>query len=378
MQHGLREACSCALLSLIVLEGYVQNQATFWLRAQKTASVRTDPSRQHVKHRSSTGCRVQRVLELMCEPTCMVHPPTYLNKVLIGCADGSLHLWNVSSGARIYIFRGWNSPVATLAPSPALDTIGVGLADGSAVITNVKVDEVVMRFGGAAGVAAGADKGRDVGGGLRAAPAAGACSCLAFRCAWPLSAIAYELTAVCATHAHHSMQSPWKPQRSMILMLSMAEKVCRTDNGTPLMAAAGASGVITVWNLAERRLHTIIRRAHGAPVTALHFFAGEPVLMSSGADNTVNHWIFDNADGSARRLRFRAGHAAPPRCVQFYGVEGRVLLTAAADRSVRLFSTIQDQQSRELSQVLTIPTYVSRVSAHVVAAVRMMHARSDL
>lgn len=29
-----------------------------------------------------------------------------------------------------------------------------------------------------------------------------------------------------------------------------------------------------MWNLEERRLHTIIRDAHDAPVTQLHFFPG--------------------------------------------------------------------------------------------------------
>jgi U3 small nucleolar RNA-associated protein 21 len=84
-------------------------------------------------------------------------------------------------------------------------------------------------------------------------------------------------------------------------------------------------------------------------VLSLHFFAGEPVLMSSGGDNAVKQWIFDAEDGSARLLRFRSGHAAPPVCVRFYG-EGRRLLSAGADRAFRVFSTIQDQQSRELSQ----------------------------
>ena len=53
--------------------------------------------------------------------------------------------------------------------------------------------------------------------------------------------------------------------------------------GIPLMAAGGGVGVVTVWNLEERKLHTIIRDAHDAPVTRLHFFPGEPRLMSAGA-----------------------------------------------------------------------------------------------
>ena len=44
--------------------------------------------------------------------------------------------------------------------------------------------------------------------------------------------------------------------------------------GVPLMAAGGGAGAVTVWNLEERRLHTIIRDAHDAPVTQLHFFPG--------------------------------------------------------------------------------------------------------
>lgn len=34
----------------------------------------------------------------------------------------------------------------------------------------------------------------------------------------------------------------------------------------PLMAAGGGAGVLTVWNLEERRLATVIRDAHDAPL----------------------------------------------------------------------------------------------------------------
>ena len=42
----------------------------------------------------------------------------------------------------------------------------------------------------------------------------------------------------------------------------------------PLMAAGGGAGVVTVWNLEQRRLHTLIRDAHDAPLVSLHFFTG--------------------------------------------------------------------------------------------------------
>eukprot|EP00958_Prasinococcus_capsulatus_P025315 scaffold4216_cov389-Prasinococcus_capsulatus_cf.AAC.3 len=60
-------------------------------------------------------------------------------------------------------------------------------------------------------------------------------------------------------------------------------------------------------------------------------------------------WIFDKADGEARLLRHRSGHSAPPTVMRYYG-EGAHLLSAGQDRAFRLFSSIQDQQSRELSQ----------------------------
>lgn len=120
--------------------------------------------------------------------------------------------------------------------------------------------------------------------------------------------------------------------------------------GLPLLAAGGGAGVVTLWNLSERRLHTVIKDAHDGTLLSLHFFPGEPLLMSAGCDNAIRQWVLDNADGTARLLRFRSGHGAPPTCVRHYGPEGLRLLSAGYDRAFRVFSTIQDQQSREISQ----------------------------
>lgn len=64
--------------------------------------------------------------------------------------------------------------------------------------------------------------------------------------------------------------------------------------------------------------------------------------MSSGADNAVKQWVWDNTDAqpAARLLRFRSGHAAPPTLCAHYG-EGLRLLSAGCDRAFRVFSTIQ-------------------------------------
>ncbi|PNH10160.1 WD repeat domain-containing protein [Tetrabaena socialis] len=235
-------------------------------------------------------------------PTVLCHPDTYLNKVLVGSERGQLQLVNIRTGSVIHTFGGWGSAVRALAPSPALDVMGVGLADGRVVLHNIRCDQEVATFSNAAGSGLAADS--LLGGGAGRARGDGAVTALSFR----------------------------------------------TGAGLPLMAAGGGGGAVTVWDLEERRLHTVIKEAHDAQLLSLHFFVGEPLLMSSAADNSVKHWVFDSADAMPRMLRFRAGHAAPPTVVRHYGEGGARLLSAGCDRAFRVFSVHQDQQSRELSQ----------------------------
>lgn len=221
------------------------------------------------------------VLEGRFSPTCIMHPDTYLNKVILGSQEGTLQLWNVSTEKKLYDFKGWNSPIACCVSSPALDVVAVGCADGKIHVHNIRYDEEIVTF-------------------------------------------------------THSM-------RGAVTTLSFS------SDGQPLLASGGSSGVISVWNLEKRRLQSVIREAHDSAIVSVHFFANEPVLMSASADNSIKMWIFDTSDGDPRLLRFRSGHSAPPRCIRFYA-NGRHILSAGQDRAFRLFSVIQDQQSRELSQ----------------------------
>lgn len=88
-------------------------------------------------------------------PTCMAHPDTYINKIIIGSTDGRMQLWNFSSGKCIHQFDDLcsrrqqgtgdndddhdddnddgntnNTSIRCIVPSPALDVVGVGLSDG--------------------------------------------------------------------------------------------------------------------------------------------------------------------------------------------------------------------------------------------------------
>eukprot|EP00798_Chlamydomonas_sp_ICE-L_P015273 gene15273-21355_t len=221
--------------------------------------------------------------------------------ILIGSSGGSIQLRNFSSGKLLFTFKGWDSAVCTMSSSPALDVVGIGLADGRAVLHNT-----VMTFGNAAGVGLNSDLLLAGGAGeAQTTGAGGACAAMAFR----------------------------------------------TGAGLPLMAAGGGAGVITIWNLEERKLHAVIKDAHDAQLLCLHFFAGEPLLMSAGGDNSVKQWVFDGADASARLLRFRSGHSAPPTCCKHYG-QGARLLSAGMDRAFRVFSCIQVRE-RDWCNVIT-------------------------
>ena len=76
----------------------------------------------------------------------VVHPSTYLNKLLLGSKQGQLQLWNIRTNKLIYTFTGWGSPILCLSQSPAIDVVGMGLENGTVVIHNLKFDESLMKF----------------------------------------------------------------------------------------------------------------------------------------------------------------------------------------------------------------------------------------
>uniref|UniRef100_A0AAR2KZN0 Small-subunit processome Utp21 domain-containing protein n=1 Tax=Pygocentrus nattereri TaxID=42514 RepID=A0AAR2KZN0_PYGNA len=76
----------------------------------------------------------------------VMHPSTYLNKILFGSSQGSLQLWNIKANKLLFIFPGWESAVTILQQTPAVDVVGVGLASGQIIIHNIKFNETLMKF----------------------------------------------------------------------------------------------------------------------------------------------------------------------------------------------------------------------------------------
>lgn len=76
----------------------------------------------------------------------LMHPNTYVNKVLIGSEQGGLQLWNVKHGKLIHTFKGFDSRITVIEQAPAVDVAAIGLSSGRIVLLNLKVDVVLMEF----------------------------------------------------------------------------------------------------------------------------------------------------------------------------------------------------------------------------------------
>ena len=138
-----------------------------------------------------------------------------------------------------------------------------------------------------------------------------------------------------------------------------------------VMATAGPNdGDVTFWDLnGGGRVMGVLRNAHNPPSTSrgevsggisrAEFLAGQPLLVTSGRDNSLITWIFDETPFSPipRILHSRRGHAAPITRLDFLPTDtdgsdavGKWLLSAGRDHSLWGWSLRRDGQSTEISQ----------------------------
>ncbi|KAI8149510.1 Utp21 specific WD40 associated putative domain-containing protein [Fennellomyces sp. T-0311] len=75
--------------------------------------------------------------------TTMIHPSTYLNKLLIGSTQGTMQIWNIRVSKMVYQFKSFGAAVTCLEQSPVVDVIAIGLLDGSIILHNLKMDEKI-------------------------------------------------------------------------------------------------------------------------------------------------------------------------------------------------------------------------------------------
>ena len=65
---------------------------------------------------------------------------------------------------------------------------------------------------------------------------------------------------------------------------------------------------------------------------------------------TWQQWLFNSPMAPLRLLKFRGGHQMPPHLIQYYGMDGKQLLTTSQDCSLWRLSVICDSRSFEMFQ----------------------------
>ncbi|KAF2657992.1 Utp21-domain-containing protein [Lophiostoma macrostomum CBS 122681] len=243
--------------------------------------------------------------------------PTFLNKVFAGRQDGSVEIWNLSTAKLLYTLlppaAGFGA-VTALQATPALSLLAIAYSSGPITIHDVRMDKELMRL--------------NTGGSTKS----------------PVTSISFRTDGLGAGE----------------------------DGRSDGVMATASSDVadITFWDLNQGgRKMGVLRGAHNPPPSAgggigggiskVEFLPGQAVIVSSGLDNSLKTWIFDETPFSPtpRILHSRGGHAAPVSSLRFLpsnsdGTDdiGKWLLSASEDRSLWGWSLRRDGQSTELSQ----------------------------
>ncbi|KAM6901067.1 WD repeat-containing protein 36 [Lycodopsis pacificus] len=195
----------------------------------------------------------------------MMHPSTYLNKVLLGSSQGALQLWNVKTSKLLFTFSGWSAGVTVLQQSPAVDVVGVGTATGRIIIHNIRLDKTLMSF----------------------TQDWGPISSLAFRTDGP------PIVASGSPQGHIAF---WDLERRQLVTQHRhahrtAVAAATFLHGEPLLITNGADNAIKVWIFDQegggpRLLRS--RQGHSAPPTTIHHHGNDGKnILSAGQDGTL-------------------------------------------------------------------------------------------
>ncbi|KAF2865895.1 Utp21 specific WD40 associated putative domain-containing protein [Massariosphaeria phaeospora] len=243
--------------------------------------------------------------------------PTYLNKIFVGRKDGSVEIWNLNTAKLLYTLlppAADFGAVTALQSTPALSLLAIAYESGPVVIHDVRLDREVLRL---------------------------------------------------------NTGSSGKMATTSISFRSDGLGAGEDGRQDGVMATASReNGDITFWDLNKggRKMGSL-HGAHNPPPSAsggvgggiskVDFLPGQSVLVSSGLDNSLKSWIFDETPFSPtpRILHTRGGHSAPVSTLRFLPSNsdgsdetGKWLLSASQDRSLWGWSLRRDGQSMELSQ----------------------------
>jgi len=274
--------------------------------------------------------------------TCGVIPPHFKNKVLIGCSDGAIRLYNFASGKLLFT---WAVPprvgassssssdvsVTCLNASAYRGIVAIGTSDAQAIVYHFEKDVVLATF-----VHDSSRKDAHV----RDDPTA----------------------AAKKRHRRSAVADALRPDGADGAATAVTAIAFRGDDEGRTLATGNALGEVAFWDLKEKRLagaisgtkqvkgfDEMLSAPHKAAVHTLYFIPGKPLMVSAGGDNSMIEFRLDTLDGLALAIRQRCGHTGRCATASFYNND--LLVTAGAeDRAVRVTHIFSDRASWEMSQ----------------------------
>lgn len=263
---------------------------------------------EHYTSLAPSGSGVQRDGHVLSGLMCTM--PTYLNKTVVARLDGIAEIWNFSTGRCVYAISPPKADcggITALQPTPALSCVAFAYDDGSLIIHDIQHDEMVLAFH----------------------QSSSAITSITFRTDGLGTGQDGRKDGVMATASIHS-------------------------------------GDVTMWDLNDGgRAVGTLRAAHemaakkGSGITKIEFLPDQAVLVSTGLDNALRTWIFDQSPFShtPRILHARSGHAGQVTTLEFLPASSdgsdaasKWLISASQARDFWGFSLRRDGQSSELSQ----------------------------
>ncbi|KAF2747948.1 Utp21-domain-containing protein [Sporormia fimetaria CBS 119925] len=243
--------------------------------------------------------------------------PTYLNKIFVGRQDGSVEIWNLNTAKLLYTFlppAANFGAVTALQPTPALSLLAIAYASGPVIVHDIRRDKELLRLN-------------------TGASAKFAVTSISFRTDGLGAGEDGRSDGIMATSTHNTGDITFWD-------LNDGGRKVGTLNGAHSPPPSDAGGV-------------------GGGISKIEFLPGQSVIVSSGLDNSLKTWIFDETPFSPipRILHARGGHAAPVSVLRFLpgnadGTEdtGKWIMSGSRDRSLWGWSLRRDGQSTELSQ----------------------------
>uniref|UniRef100_A0A0N4ZTB6 Utp21 domain-containing protein n=1 Tax=Parastrongyloides trichosuri TaxID=131310 RepID=A0A0N4ZTB6_PARTI len=105
------------------------------------------------------------------------------------------------------------------------------------------------------------------------------------------------------------------------------------SDGTDSMITASDEGSIAVWDLNDQNLVGITTKAHDGKIVKIEALRGQPFLLSSGEDNKIVKWSFDDNQCLPEPHTVIEGHAKPISFVKY--LDDRIMISSSLDGTLR-------------------------------------------